>query len=333
MVIPTPTIRTAAPGGRLVDRWTPTHTVSYDRGDQSITHSSYDSTEETVDVEDYLSDTDASVEVMPTGKRERSHDESQSPPPSKKTRPDAELEEARQMADNGSKVEAMGVEEMNARAQRERDLCNRAIGHRKWAEDHVRRLKNQLKKKEDELSSCKTRLDYAENDDYAAGHIVNNFPFRKIGALPRLQTESRMDQVLSHVTYAGRYGRSYEPLELVGDGHLTVAVKTMMSRWNNIGAAEIDTIASLVTRNTTLAAMTRHWGLADRIKISPRANLTPEERIKVEGDVFEAWAAAYVEDFKLERGYQKIQEIFDPLCYWVRLEIRARRLFVLDPQA
>lgn len=110
---------------------------------------------------------------------------------------------------------------------------------------------------------------------------------------------------------ASKHDKCYERLEFLGDAYIELfASKAIYPNFPAYSAGRLSQLRELLVKNETIAAYAMHYGFDKRLEMSTETSdkLQREEkqRIKIMGDVFEAYVAAIVES-EPELGEQKAE--------------------------
>ncbi|WOO79056.1 uncharacterized protein LOC62_02G002593 [Vanrija pseudolonga] len=203
-------------------------------------------------------------------------------------------------------------------------------------EEQLAAVQKDLVESKKEHAATRERLATAVENEFMGAHVAYNAPFQEIGRRVRVRKGWLLDKVLTHSSATRDKAHSYELLEYAGDEYIKIAAIEVTSEWRDANNYErhhmltTKTVVELMGRNTTLARITRHYGL-DR-DIDLRVRPTDFEMTKIEGDVCEALAAAYWKEYGPEHGLEIIKNMIRPICSWIFDEIRAGRLWTHQPR-
>ena len=120
----------------------------------------------------------------------------------------------------------------------------------------------------------------------------------------------RLDQVLTHSSWAVDRASSYERLEFLGDSVLELAVaRTLFERFPEFSEGRMAKIRSHVVSRASCAAVAKELGLDERLATRGDGNVPAEElaRLAVNRNVLAAILEAALAALFLEHGFEPIE--------------------------
>ncbi|CCU81122.1 unnamed protein product [Blumeria hordei] len=123
--------------------------------------------------------------------------------------------------------------------------------------------------------------------------LLNNFPL-----LPEIMDPTLETAAFIHCSAgAGHKGAlNYEQLELIGDAYMELISTLLISQtFPNLSPGKQSQIREMLIKNITLANYSLHYNFDKRLKMDwALLHSTPLTKVKVLGDVFEAYVAAII---------------------------------------
>ena len=122
--------------------------------------------------------------------------------------------------------------------------------------------------------------------------------------------QERLDQVLTHSSWAVDRASSYERLEFLGDSVLELAVaRTLFERFPEFSEGRMAKIRSHVVSRASCAAVARELGLDERLASRGDGFVPPDElaRLAVNRNVLAAILEAALAALFLEHGFEAIE--------------------------
>jgi ribonuclease III len=187
---------------------------------------------------------------------------------------------------------------------------------------HCKALRKALRKQGNSVSSASTSITVANptpgtnRNGHAVGYLphvpppLSLTPWTSVSipttlpALPAIKSPALETATFTHSGVASNPGTvSYERLEWVGDAYLyLISTLLISSTFISYLPGKCSQIRELLVKNETLASYARHYGFEKRAHLPPEFSdnnhkgfrAKEVEKIKVMGDIFEAYVAAVV---------------------------------------
>ncbi len=128
---------------------------------------------------------------------------------------------------------------------------------------------------------------------------------RLIAELPPV----KLEQVLTHASWADNRAASYERLEFLGDSVLELAIaRAVFDRFGEASEGRLAKIRAHVVSRTSCAAVAKELGLGDML-VERASDVSPDElqRISRSRNVLAALLEAAIAALYLERGFEGIE--------------------------